>query len=87
MPRTICESSGLYGLLRPLDLIQPYRLEMKTKMANPRGKDLYTFWDLLTKELNKELGRTSHEVVLIWLLTSRIVGSKSVQHPHHFARF
>ena len=57
--------SGLYGLLRPLDLIQPYRLEMKTKMANPRGKDLYTFWgDLLTKELNKELGRTSHEVVL-----------------------
>jgi cytoplasmic iron level regulating protein YaaA (DUF328/UPF0246 family) len=36
--------SGLYGLLRPLDLIQPYRLEMKTKLKNPRGKDLYAFW-------------------------------------------
>lgn len=36
--------SGLYGLLRPLDLIQPYRLEMGTKLANPRGKDLYAFW-------------------------------------------
>ncbi|MFZ4535294.1 peroxide stress protein YaaA [Propionivibrio sp.] len=36
--------SGLYGLLRPLDLMQPYRLEMGTKLANPRGKDLYAFW-------------------------------------------
>ena len=36
--------SGLYGLLRPLDLLQPYRLEMGTRFANPRGKDLYAFW-------------------------------------------
>lgn len=36
--------SGLYGYLRPLDLIQPYRLEMGTRLANPRGKDLYAFW-------------------------------------------
>lgn len=36
--------SGLYGLLRPLDLIQPYRLEMGTKLANPAGKDLYAYW-------------------------------------------
>lgn len=36
--------SGLYGLLRPLDLMQPYRLEMGTRLANPRGKDLYAFW-------------------------------------------
>ena len=36
--------SGLYGLLTPLDLIQPYRLEMGTKLVNPRGKDLYAFW-------------------------------------------
>jgi cytoplasmic iron level regulating protein YaaA (DUF328/UPF0246 family) len=36
--------SGLYGLLRPLDLIQPYRLEMGTKLANKNGKDLYNFW-------------------------------------------
>jgi cytoplasmic iron level regulating protein YaaA (DUF328/UPF0246 family) len=37
--------SGLYGVLRPLDLMQPYRLEMGTKFANNRGKDLYSFWD------------------------------------------
>ncbi|MDF1755690.1 MAG: peroxide stress protein YaaA [Verrucomicrobiales bacterium] len=36
--------SGLYGLLRPMDLMQPYRLEMGTKLKNPRGKDLYEFW-------------------------------------------
>ncbi len=36
--------SGLYGLLRPMDAIQPYRLEMGTKMANDRGKSLYDFW-------------------------------------------
>lgn len=36
--------SGLYGVLKPLDLIQPYRLEMGTKLTNPRGKDLYEFW-------------------------------------------
>ena len=35
--------SGLYGLLRPLDLIQPYRLEMGTRLQNPRGKNLYEF--------------------------------------------
>lgn len=36
--------SGLYGVLRPLDLMRPYRLEMGTKLANPAGKDLYAFW-------------------------------------------
>lgn len=36
--------SGLYGLLRPLDLMQAYRLEMGTRLANPRGSDLYAFW-------------------------------------------
>lgn len=45
--------SGLYGLLKPLDLIQPYRLEMGTRLANPRGEDLYQFWgQTLTKALN-----------------------------------
>lgn len=48
--------SGLYGLLRPLDLIQPYRLEMGTRLANARGKDLYAFWgDRLTRALAAEL--------------------------------
>jgi len=45
--------SGLYGLLRPLDLMQAYRLEMGTKLSNPRGEDLYDFWgDLLTNACN-----------------------------------
>ena len=48
--------SGLYGLLRPLDLMQPYRLEMGTKLSNPKGKDLYQFWgDKITGGLNAEL--------------------------------
>jgi cytoplasmic iron level regulating protein YaaA (DUF328/UPF0246 family) len=46
--------SGLYGLLRPLDLIQPYRLEMGTRLATDRGATLYDFWgDRLAKALNK----------------------------------
>jgi cytoplasmic iron level regulating protein YaaA (DUF328/UPF0246 family) len=48
--------SGLYGLLRPLDLMQAYRLEMGTKLANPAGKDLYAFWgDTITEALNREV--------------------------------
>lgn len=48
--------SGLYGLLRPLDLMMPYRLEMGTKLHNSRGDDLYHFWgDLLTEKLNQQL--------------------------------
>lgn len=48
--------SGLYGLLRPLDLIQPYRLEMGTGFVNSRGKNLYDFWqDKITESLNAEL--------------------------------
>lgn len=48
--------SGLYGVLRPLDLIQPYRLEMGTRLANERGGDLYAFWDnKITGLLNKQL--------------------------------
>ncbi|MCC2959216.1 peroxide stress protein YaaA [Massilia sp. IC2-278] len=51
--------SGLYGQLRPLDLIHPYRLEMGTKLANPGGKDLYTFWgETITRALNAELEKT-----------------------------
>ena len=57
--------SGLYGCLRPLDLIQPYRLEMKTRLANDSGPDLYRFWgDRITKALNKEL-RSAPDPVLI----------------------
>ncbi|MEQ9348234.1 MAG: peroxide stress protein YaaA [Thalassospira sp.] len=45
--------SGLYGLLKPRDLMQPYRLEMGTRLSNPRGKDLYAFWgDKIAEEIN-----------------------------------
>jgi len=48
--------SGLYGALRPLDLMQAYRLEMGTKLDNPRGKNLYEFWgDKITHHLNEQL--------------------------------
>src|SRR5690606_21499316 len=48
--------SGLYGYLKPLDLIEPYRLEMGTKLPVSDKKDLYDFWkETLTKSLNKEL--------------------------------
>lgn len=50
--------SGLYGLLRPLDLLQPYRLEMGTRLPNARGKDLYAFWgDRITEALSAQLRR------------------------------
>lgn len=48
--------SGLYGLLKPLDLMQPYRLEMGTKLDTVRGSNLYQFWgNIITNELNKTL--------------------------------
>lgn len=61
--------SGLYGLLKPLDLMQPYRLEMGTRFKNGRGKDLYAFWGMTqTEALNRLLARdeaAGHEPVLV----------------------
>jgi len=57
--------SGLYGLLRPLDLMQPYRLEMGTKLTNPRGKDLYAFWgERISDWLNEALADQGDDVLL-----------------------
>tara|TARA_Y100001001_G_scaffold47492_1_gene43125 strand:+ start:181 stop:957 length:777 start_codon:yes stop_codon:yes gene_type:complete len=57
--------SGLYGLLRPLDLMQPYRLEMGTKLANARGKDLYAFWgERISQWLNEDLAAQGDQVLL-----------------------
>ncbi|GAB3324641.1 YaaA family protein [Haliea atlantica] len=57
--------SGLYGLLRPLDLMQPYRLEMGLKFVNRGGRNLYAFWgDSLTRSLNSELGRSGSRVLV-----------------------
>ncbi len=57
--------SGLYGLLRPFDLMQPYRLEMGTKLQNTRGKNLYEFWgDQITELLNKELEASGSDTII-----------------------
>ncbi|MBT2311612.1 peroxide stress protein YaaA [Pseudomonas fluorescens] len=57
--------SGLYGLLRPLDLMQPYRLEMGTKLANARGKDLYAFWgNRISEWLNEALADQGDDILL-----------------------
>ena len=57
--------SGLYGLLRPLDLMQPYRLEMGTRLANPRGTNLYAFWgERITDALNTLLDESDNPVLV-----------------------
>jgi hypothetical protein len=57
--------SGLYGLLKPLDLMQPYRLEMGTKFENQRGKNLYAFWgDMITDAVNTQLQRLESKELL-----------------------
>jgi hypothetical protein len=61
--------SGLYGVLRPLDLMQAYRLEMGTSLANSKGKDLYAFWgDKVTNKLNEEL--STHKIKILLNLAS-----------------
>lgn len=69
--------SGLYGLLKPLDLIHPYRLEMGTKLQNIRGKDLYIFWhNTLTEAVNQYLN-TNHSTCLVNLASNEYF--KSIQ--------
>ena len=57
--------SGLYGVLRPLDLILPYRLEMGTKMKNPGGRNLYEFWKtILPERIADDTGNQSTRVLI-----------------------
>jgi len=57
--------SGLYGLLRPLDLIQPYRLEMGTNLKTQQGKDLYNFWSpILTDALNNAIKKSGKQILV-----------------------
>ena len=57
--------SGLYGVLKPLDLMQPYRLEMGTKLKNRRGDDLYAFWNgRLNAAINRELAGQDNPVLV-----------------------
>ncbi|MBN7770098.1 peroxide stress protein YaaA [Marinobacter daepoensis] len=75
--------SGLYGLLKPLDLMQPYRLEMGTRFGNTRGKDLYAFWGTrITETLNHRLA--NDDKVLVNLASNEYF--KSVQKKQLDAR-
>ena len=57
--------SGLYGVLKPLDLMQAYRLEMGTKLANSRGDNLYQYWgSKIAKQLHKDLTSKQSEIVV-----------------------
>ena len=61
----VCILSGLYGVLRPMDLMQPYRLEMGTALANPQGKSLYAFWGRqIADYLNTRLHGDINSVVI-----------------------
>ncbi|WP_315709248.1 peroxide stress protein YaaA [Brenneria uluponensis] len=57
--------SGLYGVLRPLDLMQPYRLEMGIKLTNRAGNNLYQFWgDIITEKLNQALSEQGDNILI-----------------------
>lgn len=57
--------SGLYGLLKPLDLMQAYRLEMGTKLSNERGTNLYQFWgDIITEKLNSAIDAQGDKILI-----------------------
>ncbi len=63
--------SGLYGVLRPLDLIQPYRLEVSSKLINPRGNNLYDFWQKkVTKSVLSSLSISGKPEILLNLASS-----------------
>lgn len=68
--------SGLYGVLRPLDLMMPYRLEMGTKLTTARGRDLYEFWgDEITDALRLALKKSPGDRVLVNLASQEYFGS------------
>lgn len=74
--------SGLYGVLRPLDRIQPYRLEMGTRLNNEAGSNLYAFWrDLISKTIN-ELLSSQETPILINLASEEYFKSVDLKQLH-----
>lgn len=74
--KTLRILSGLYGVLRPLDLMMAYRLEMGTKLANRNGKDLYAYWgDTITDVLREDIAASPGTKVLINLASTEYFGS------------
>lgn len=82
--------SGLYGLLKPLDLIQPYRLEMGTRLENKKGKNLYEFWD---KKIAKAINEAAQKQPIVNLASQeyfKAVDQKILKSPLiniHFKEF
>lgn len=63
--------SGLYGVLRPLDLIQPYRIEISSKLQNPMGNDLYAFWkEKVTNSIIKDLEKSGKPEIILNLASA-----------------
>ena len=76
--------SGLYGLLRPYDDIQPYRLEMKTRLTTPHGNSLYSFWgSKLAQHLNQQLATHTHRYVINLASNeySQAIDTQTLAHP------
>lgn len=68
--------SGLYGILKPLDLIQPYRLEVSSKLKNPAGDDLYPFWQKkVTKSIVRDLKASGEPEIILNLASSEYIKS------------
>ena len=63
--KNLCILSGLYGLLKPLDLMYPYRLEMGTKMKNNRGNNLYEFWGSKVTELLNDFATDNRSKAIV----------------------
>lgn len=77
--KTLRVLSGLYGVLRPLDLIQPYRLEMGSRLENAKGKDLYAFWrEEVTNRLNADLAASPGAKVLVNCASNEYFGAVDV---------
>jgi cytoplasmic iron level regulating protein YaaA (DUF328/UPF0246 family) len=82
--------SGLYGVLRPLDSIQPYRLEMGTKLANARGKSLYDFWGTqIADNLNETLSGHGDKTIINLASNEyfKAVDKKTIKSPIISAKF
>lgn len=82
--------SGLYGMLKPLDLIQPYRLEMGVRLANSAGPSLYDFWrTTVTNLLNKQLKEQANPVLLNLASTEyfKAIDLKKIHYPVVTANF
>lgn len=78
--KTLRILSGLYGVLRPLDLMQPYRLEMGTKLGTDRGRDLYGFWDNeITEVLNADLQESPGSPALVNLASNEYFNAVHVE--------